>query len=254
MKKKIGMILLCMMIVIPLTYIVIQHYQTRDGLCIVGYHNIVLDEVKEEQYADNRYVLSVSQFKRHLQYLYDHQYQTLTMDEVYDYYYGNKEIPKKAIVLTFDDGFKSFDTLVKPLLEQYQFHGTCFVIGKNLMRDGDLFLKAEDIQNDNTVSYYSHSYNLHRKASGFDQKIIETLSLEDINQDFQSNSIDCTYFAFPYGRSVKNIEPILQKNNVKLAFSYNQFRHMTRQDNPYYLPRYMMIDWMPDFYFKWIVE
>ena len=58
---------------------------------------------------------------------------------------------------------------------------------------------------------------------------------------------------FPYGRSVEGIENILKDNRVKLAFSYNQFRHMNRDDNIYYLPRYMIVDMMPDVYFRWVL-
>lgn len=256
-KKKILLIILCAFIfilLIPLSHIVIQHYQTRDGLCVVGYHGVVSDEEKQEKYANNRYYLSASQFERQMKYLYEHDYQTLTMKDIEDYYDGKRDVPQKAIALTFDDGYKNFNTVVKPILEKYQFHGTCFVIGKHINDDKEAFLHADDIIATEYVEYYSHSYDLHRKAPGFDKKIIETLSLDEIDQDFQKNPVDSTYFAFPYGRSIQNIEPILEKNHVHLAFSYNQFRHMTPQDNRYFLPRYMIVDIVPDFYFQWIVE
>jgi len=46
----------------------------------------------------------------------------------------------------------------------------------------------------------------------------------------------------------------MKECGVRLAFSYNQFRHVTPDENPYFLPRYMMVDATPDFYFRWIVE
>lgn len=257
MKKKIIMIILCIVIAIPVLFIgkvIYQHYQTRDGICVVGYHGVVSDKDKKEKYADNRYFLSESQLRRHMQYLYDHHYETLSMDEIYEYYQGKREIGEKTIALTFDDGYKNFNTVVKPILKEYGFKGTCFVIGKHLTSQNENMLKTVDIVNEENFKYYSHSYNLHRKAPGYDRKIIQDLSLEDIQKDFEINPLDCTYFAFPYGRSRDDIEPILKANGVKLAFSYNQTRHMTRNDNPYYLPRYMIVDIMPDIYFQWISE
>lgn len=234
--------------------IIVPHYVSRDGLCIVGYHGVVSDEEKEVEYKNDRYTLSLSQFERHIKYLYDQGYKTYTMDEVYDYYQGNINIEKKAIVLTFDDGYKNFNETVKPILKKYHFKGTCFVIGKHLNDDKERFLKEEDILSDESISYYSHSYNLHRKAEGIDRKIIEDLTLKEISDDFKKNQVDSTYFAFPYGRSREGIEQVLEDNHVKLAFSYNQMRHMTGNDNRYYLPRYMIIDIFPDIYFHWLVE
>ena len=254
--KKILLSLLSLVLIIAFCFIGRLLYiqaNSREGICVLGYHGVVSDEEKEEKYSDNRYYLSESEFIKQMQYLYDHGYTTLSMDEVYNYYTGNDEDVEKRVCLTFDDGLKNFNTVVKPILEKYNFKGTCFVIGKHLDDDNELFLKSEDIINTELVEYYSHSYNLHRKASGFDRKIIQELTLEEIDEDFKMNTISCEYFAFPYGRSVEGIEDVLKDHGVKLAFSYNQFRHLTRNDDQYYLPRYMMVDLMPMFYFKYIV-
>lgn len=235
-------------------HIIYQHNTTIDGIAIVGYHGVVSDLEKKNKYADNRYFLSESQFKEQMKYLYDHHYETLSMDEIYEYYQGKRKVSDKCVALTFDDGYKNFNTIVKPILEEYGMTGTCFVIGKHLNDDTQTTLKMDDVHNQGNIYYYSHSYNLHRKAPGFDRKIIQDLSLEDIQKDFEINPMDSTYFAFPYGRSRDDIEPILKASDVKLAFSYNQFHHMTRNDDPYYLPRYMIVDIMPQFYFEWVVQ
>jgi peptidoglycan/xylan/chitin deacetylase (PgdA/CDA1 family) len=255
--KKILLTLLSCLLCISIVFIgrmMIIQYNSQSGLCILGYHGIVSDQEKSSKYKNNRYYLSESQFIKQMEYLYENHYQTLSMDEVYDYYIGNSNINDKSIVLTFDDGYKNFNTIVIPILEKYQFKATCFVIGKHLEDDKTKFLKTKDIINTDYISYYSHSYNLHQKAKGFDRKIIQDSSLEEIDNDFKVNPLDSTYFAFPYGRSVNNIESILKQNNVKLAFSYNQFRHMTRKDNQYYLPRYMIVDIMPFIYFQYITK
>lgn len=252
--KRIYMIIVGLIICFLSVQFIIPHYMTRDGLSVIGYHGVVSDEDKERDYKNDRYTLSASQFERHMKYLYEHEYTTYSMDEIYAYYQGELEVDKKAVALTFDDGYKNFNDVVKPILEKYNFKGTCFVIGKHLDDNKEQFLKSKDIENDESVAYYSHSYDLHRKADGFDRKIIQDMSLEEINKDFKHNKVNDTYFAFPYGRSVENIEGVLKENNVRLAFSYNQFRHMTREDNQYYLPRYMIFDLIPDSYYQWIVE
>lgn len=252
--KKILITVLVLLLSFLMIRFIIPHYTTRDGLCIVGYHGVVSDEEKETKYKDDIYTLSVSQFERHMKYLYDQSYSTYDMNEVYAYKQGDLKIDKKAIVLTFDDGYKNFNNIVKPILEKYQFKGTCFVIGKHLDDDKSRFLKEDDLVDDQYVSYYSHSYDLHRKDKETNIKIIEELTLEEIENDFKKNKVDCTYFAFPYGKSRDDIKSILEKYGVKLAFSYSQYRHMTVSDDDFYLPRYMIVDYMPDIYIRWIVE
>lgn len=137
---KLISITLCISIfALFLIKIIIPHYVTRDGLCVLAYHGVVSDEEKQTDYKDDIYTLSVSQFEKHMKYLYDNGFTTYSMDEVNSYINGEIQIPQKAVVLTFDDGYKNFNNVVKPILEKYDFKGTCFVIGKHLTDDREEF-------------------------------------------------------------------------------------------------------------------
>lgn len=253
--KSISIILCVSIISLLLIKIIIPHYATRDGICVLAYHGVVTDEEKQTTHKDDIYTISVSQFEKQIKYLYDNDFATYSMSEVNSYINGDLEISPKSVALTFDDGYKNFNTIVKPILEKYDFKGTCFVIGKHLTDDKEKFLKSEDIVNTENVEYYSHSHNLHRKSKeGINRKIIEELNAEELLADFNADLIDDTYFAFPYGRRSDGIDEILKEAGVKLAFDYNHFRHLTSNDNIYALPRYMIIDLTPFTYFKWMVE
>ena len=86
-----------------------KHVYYKNGIAILGYHNIVSDEQKENEYKTDIYSMSLSKFEKQMAYLYEQGYHTLTLDELYDWYYNNKEIPKKSVVITFDDGRGSFN-------------------------------------------------------------------------------------------------------------------------------------------------
>ncbi len=263
--KKILLFLLCFILVIGLFFIgkiYLQHNAHLDGLPILGYHGVVSDEDKEKYYSRNVYVMSESYFDKQMKYLYDNNYQTLTMEQVNDFYHKKLDIKGNAVVLTFDDGLSNVNTIIKDILKKYNFHATAFVIGKKTtIKDSNdprkySYLKQNDLVNDQYISYYSHSYNLHRNSKTSNKKIIETSTLKYIQEDFKNNKdiVSDTYFAFPYGISSQNAEIVLKENNVKLAFSYNQFRNMDSDDNKYLLPRYLTFDRMPFWYFKWITE
>lgn len=263
--KKIILFLLCFYLLLGIVWIgkiYVSHLLNIAGLPVLGYHSVVSDEDKEKYHENNVYVMSASDFDEQMQYLYTNQYQTLTMEQINDFYLGNSKIKEKAVALTFDDGFKNFNTIVKPILEKYNFHATAFVIGKKTtIKDSNdpsklSYLKQEDLINDQYVHYYSHSYNLHRKSTIPYHKLIETAPLEYILEDFRKNKalVNDSYFAFPYGISSKNAKIALKENNVTLAFSYNQNRNMDSKDPQYLLPRYLMFDTMPMWYFTWITE
>lgn len=261
--KKILIFTLCAYLIIGLIWIgkdVAVHYFNVDGLPILGYHGVVDDEIKKSYFSNYTYYMAKSDFEEQIAYLAENNYQTLTMAQIEAYYHGNFELPKKAVALTFDDGLENFKTVVKPLLEKYNLKATCFVIGykTTIKNSNDLskhqYLRKDDLVNDEHVEFYSHSYNLHHKNKH--TKKITTLSIEEITNDFNLNKdiVSSKYFAFPYGKSCDNAITALRKENVALAFGYNQNRNMTPNDDQYLLPRYLMFSNMPIFYFKWIIE
>lgn len=234
----------------------IIHQNCKNGIPILGYHGVISDKEKEEKYLDNPYFMSKSEFEQQMKYLYNNNYQCLTMAEINDFYHQKIKVKQNSVCLTFDDGYKNFNTIVKPILQKYNLKATCFVIGYKTTLHHPLYLQKEDLINDDYVEYYSHSYNLHHIAHLPRQKLIETLSVEEIAADFQSNHdiVSNDYFAFPYGVSSKNAKTYLQNSSVQLAFGYNQNRTMTPNDDQYLLPRYLVFSKMPMFLFQWWVE
>ena len=239
--------MLCLLLLVFIGLFVVYNDK---AVAILGYHNIYSSD--DEQIKYNQFIIDVKKFEEQMKYLNENNYKTLTLDEFYECYTTNKQFPKKSIVLTFDDGYASINTIVKPILKQFNFQASCFVIGKHCIDDKEQFVKLKDMINDETISFYSHSYNLHRFCQY--QKIIETLSFEQIEKDFDKNKVDHTYFAYPYGKSVKDIESIFERKQVKMAFSYNQFHNASKWDDIYHIPRYAIIDFMPMFYFQWIIK
>lgn len=261
--KKMFIFIICSYLIIGIIWIskdIMIHYINIDGLPILGYHNIVEDDIKKNYFNNNIYYMSKTKFEEQIKYLAENKYHTLTMQEIEAYYNDNYILPKKSVALTFDDGYLNFKTIVKPILEKYDFQATCFVIGsKTIQKNSNdntkpQYLQKKDLANDEHVQYFSHSYNLHHKNKS--TKKITTLNEQQINEDFilNKNIVSDKYFAFPYGQSNKNATNVLKKQNVSLAFGYNQNRNMTPNDNQYLLPRYLMFSNMPMFYFKWIVE
>jgi len=74
--------------------------------------------------------LSVSpvQFEEQLFYLQRAGYTSISLEDLLRHLAGGQPLPAKPIILTFDDGYADGYTYAFPLLRQYGFRGTFFVI------------------------------------------------------------------------------------------------------------------------------
>lgn len=70
---------------------------------------------------------SVSCFEKTLKYLKKHNYQTLTLKELYDWRANGKEDNVKRVLIHFDDGFLDNYTIAYPILKKYGFKATVFI-------------------------------------------------------------------------------------------------------------------------------
>jgi peptidoglycan/xylan/chitin deacetylase (PgdA/CDA1 family) len=71
---------------------------------------------------------SVTEFARHMEFLRTHGYQAITLRELHEWQLGQRELPAKPVVVTFDDGDESVYNLAFPILERLDFRATLFVI------------------------------------------------------------------------------------------------------------------------------
>lgn len=77
----------------------------------------------------NGLYVSVKNFEQQMKYLYDHGYCGITVEEGKALLDGRGATPAgKPVVLTFDDAYSSFMTYAYPVLSQYGFKATVFVI------------------------------------------------------------------------------------------------------------------------------
>jgi peptidoglycan/xylan/chitin deacetylase (PgdA/CDA1 family) len=67
-------------------------------------------------------------FRAHMQYLHDQGYTTISLYDLNDALTKGTPLPPKSIVLTFDDGYIDAYTNAYPILKQFGFIGTFFVI------------------------------------------------------------------------------------------------------------------------------
>jgi len=90
---------------------------TKSDTLVLCFHDI--SDVPNPSYPS----LPTKQFERIIEYL-SYSYEFTTLENIYN----KKKTDKTKVLLTFDDGYKSFKTIVVPLLKKYNTSAICSVI------------------------------------------------------------------------------------------------------------------------------
>ena len=96
----------------------------KPAVPVIMYHSI---GVRDINWNFSYLTCPYQVFERQLKWLRVSGYTSITLDELYNYMRYGKEIPKKAIVLTFDDGYADNWVFAYPLLKKYGFKATIYV-------------------------------------------------------------------------------------------------------------------------------
>jgi len=87
--------------------------------------------------AGDPFSISPESFAQQLEFLKKNGYHTITLQMLYQHLQSGIVLPKKPVILTFDDAYE--DNLINalPLLNQYEMTGTVFIITSCVGRYND---------------------------------------------------------------------------------------------------------------------
>jgi peptidoglycan/xylan/chitin deacetylase (PgdA/CDA1 family) len=171
-------------------------YQIVPILC---YHNLGPE-------SKGRLLLAASKFDEQMRYLKANGYRVISMAEFVEFTRLGRQLPRKSVVLTFDDGYKSFMQYAYPLLKELGFTATLFVYtdyvgaGKNALTWQDL---KELMAAGFDVQAHSKSHgDLRRVAGEPDATYVRRMQAElgQPQELFKRNlGRPSTIIAYPYG-------------------------------------------------------
>lgn len=153
-----------------------QRENRGDQLLVLSYHD-VRDDVARKGDPD-AYAVSTQNFAAHLDWLAGHGYRPVALSDVIAASRGEKKLPPKAVLLTFDDGLRSIYTHVFPLLRAYNYPALMAVVtgwvdlpkdqkvdyGPRMFTHDDFVTwdQLREMQASGLIEIASHSDNLHR--------------------------------------------------------------------------------------------
>lgn len=143
-------------------------YSVPEGVSVLMYHMI-------GDIQNNAAVMTEANLRLQMNYLRDHGYHPITMQELYDYITKGAPLPEKPVCITFDDGYLDSYTIVYPLMKEYGFPWTLFLITDDVGKPYNRMTwdQLKEMADSHTVTIANHTLShpkLHNLATAKERR------------------------------------------------------------------------------------
>ncbi len=176
-------------------------------------------------------------FREQMQWLKENDYHPITPDDLANALTMGKKLPKRAILLTFDDGYIDAYTNAYPILKEFGFSGTFFVVtswvdeGKSGYINWDM--ARQMVKDGMYIQSHSRSHYDMRNRS-HDWLVSEIVTPQDAIE--KQTGIRPKYFCYPSGGYDNLVINALRDAGYVAAFTENDSVYEFT-DNMYRMPR-----------------
>lgn len=196
---------------------------TPDGyqmVPVLSYHHFAED-------CTSPFCMPTRTFEQQMRYLKDHGYRVIGMRDLLLFLQHQRALPKRAVAITIDDGYRSAYRIAYPILKRYGFTATLFIYtdfvgvsGKAITWDQLREMKASGFE---IASHTASHIDLGKKRKGEDDEAYLAriknellLSKQILDEKLKQNTL---YLAYPYGRYNQKVLAVADEVGFKLAFS-----------------------------------
>lgn len=152
------------------------HAEPEEKLTVLSYHEIA--NAKEALIPD--YAVTPTMFVRQIDWLRNNGFKFVSVDDVLADEAGTRPLPDKAVLITFDDGYRSVYDHAWPILKMFRIPAVVAVVGsweddkvevnfdgKEIPRDKLMtWTQLREMADTGLVEIGSHSFDLHHGLQG----------------------------------------------------------------------------------------
>ena len=174
---------------------------------VVMYHRVINNSENEGIYGTYIYE---DIFRQHMQYLKDKNFDVITFEDLHKIGWRNRfQRNKKYIMITFDDGYVDNYNLAFPILKEFGFKATIFLMGESTYNEWDVNAGGEkkfelmdkfmikEMQ-DYGIEFGAHTFN-HPKLNKLSEEKIRH-QIVDVKKPLEEKiEKEIITFAYPYG-------------------------------------------------------
>jgi peptidoglycan/xylan/chitin deacetylase (PgdA/CDA1 family) len=223
---------------------------------IFAFHNIIPNSAQNNK---DGLAYKEGDLETLLEYLVKENYWFLDTNELYNYFLTNSQpIPQerlgqKPIMLTFDDGYKSIDTIVLPMLERLEnkynkrVKVVLFIYPAviNDAKKANRYLNCEELRKGAIANYYdiqSHSFSHPRLPDLNDEKLAVELEksqtrLRQCTEGINGNDAVASHLAYPFNDSDNRVENFTSQYYLSGYLYNDQILKLGWIENNYQVPR-----------------
>jgi len=191
---------------------------------VLVYHNMGPED-------RGRLVIGVKKFEAQMRALRAEGFQTVSLSDYLEFTAGRKQLARKSVLITFDDGYRSFAQYARPILKDFGFTATLFVYsdfvgsgGMSWKELGAMIAQGFDVQ-----AHSKTHESLRRKEGELQQAYAERIQAElayPAEQFRKQLGRASDVLAYPYGDTDDELLPYVVKYGYVAAFT------VRRQSNP----------------------
>ena len=201
-----------------------------DRFPILLYHRFVRNDGDLARYpgTENIFTVTAHRFEEQIATLASRGYQTVDADDVYGFLTKGLDLPRRPIMITVDDGWRSNIDVMMPILERHGFHATIFVTTGS---DAWIFRKFQGLDRGLTADEVR---DLHQRGVTIGSHTIThpyliELSDEDVRREFidskttleQWTGVPCRFLSIPGNFYDDRIARIARECGYDAVFTAN---------------------------------
>jgi peptidoglycan/xylan/chitin deacetylase (PgdA/CDA1 family) len=173
--------------------------------------------------------VSPANFAAQLDWLARNDYHVIRLAQLQGFLDGKQALPKRSVVITFDDGYESVYRHALPVLRKYNFPATLFVY-TDFIGAGDAlsWAQLQELSASGLVSVQAHSKthrNLIERATGeTDERYRQMLELEArAPREALERKLPgpVRHYAYPYGDANEAVLDVLGRQQYQLGVTVN---------------------------------
>jgi peptidoglycan/xylan/chitin deacetylase (PgdA/CDA1 family) len=151
--------------------------------------------------AKGRMVMGAKGFEEQMRYLKANGYRVITLKEYVEFASLQRQLPQKSVLITFDDGYRSFLRYGYPVLKELGFSATLFIYTDYVAAGGNAFTWPElkKLSDEGFfIQAHSKSHGDMVRARGVGAAEAELVQPRTLFQKYLGYAPDIV--AYPYGR------------------------------------------------------
>lgn len=223
-KRLIIAVVILGVLIVPL----VNYVRSKYVIPILMYHSIDPDAPKDSLLA-----VTPDVFRKQMRFLKEHRYNVVTLAEAVDIIKNKKKSPAHTIAITFDDGYRDNYTYAFPILKDYNFPATIFIVANEVGRVQENRFTWDDIsvmQASGIIAFGSHTMNHPNLEQVISQEILknEIQGSKKILEEKLGRSVDA--FCYPSGRFNAKARAAVMDAGYKFAVATNPGKRIPDDD------------------------